>query len=240
MHQEGQIELDPEEDGWESPPATVDERLLQARNFLSDEDPDSQRDFAKRLEAIGNYLRKLANEEVPCDIKVYKEVQDMLRVHQSRMNQQNGQILPPFEERLLPRQSVRLALFDMDRAQLRGAPLRDDHPPFTIKRPVDHDAFIEALRANTPRGQALRKIENDAYSQILNDPSLVREHMKKRTSRPRMKDLILGRRTEVVNVRLYKLHFALLLLITSNILKVAGSIGSCDCRLHLILSLRTR
>lgn len=176
-HQEGQIELDPEEDGWEPPPATVDERLLQARNFLSDEDPDSQRDFAKRLEAIGKYLRKLANEKVPCNIKVYKEVQDMLRVHQSRMNQQNGQIWPPFEERLLPRQSVRLALFDMDRAQLRGAPLREDHPPFTIKRPVDHDAFIEALRANTPRGQALRKIENDAYSQILNDPSLVREHI---------------------------------------------------------------
>lgn len=177
-HQEEQIERDAQENGWELPPATADERLLQARNFLSDEDPDTQRDFAKRLEAIGNYLRKLANEKMPCDIKVYKEVQDMLRVHQSRMNQQNGQIWPPSTERLLPRKSVRLALFDMDnRAQLRGVPLRDDHAPFTIKRPVNHNAFIEALRAYTPRGQALRKIENDAYSKILDDPSLLREHI---------------------------------------------------------------
>ena len=175
-HQEKQIEQESEEDDWEPPPPTADERLLQARNFLSDEDMDSQRDFAKRHKVIDNLLRKLAKDKVPCDIKVYNEVQDMLRVHQSRMDQQNGQVLPPVAEYLLPRKSVRLALFGTsDRAQLRDDPLREDHPPFTIERPDDHDAFREALRAYTPRERELRKIENDAYSQRLQNPSLVHE-----------------------------------------------------------------
>lgn len=184
-HQEEQNEQDSEEADWKPPPPTVDERLVQARNFLSDEDMDSQRDFAKRQEAIANYLRKLANEKVSYDIRVYNEVQDMLRVHQSRMNQKKAEILPPNAENLLPRQSVRLALFDTsERAQFRGAPLREDRPPFTIERPDDHDAFIEALRAYTPQGQELRKIENDTYSQTLNDPSLVREHIEEGSQQP--------------------------------------------------------
>lgn len=99
----------------------------------------------------------------------------MLRVHQSQIEQHNNPGLPPITDRLIPTQSTRLALIDTsDRAQLRGAPLREDHPPFTIDRPDDHDIFREGLRAPTDRGRELRRIETNGYNGVLQDPSHVR------------------------------------------------------------------
>lgn len=77
---------------WEPPPATVNERLIQARNFLSDEDVYSHEDFASRHQTIGKFLAKLATEKIEYDTGIFNEVQAMHRTHQGRMNTQNHQI----------------------------------------------------------------------------------------------------------------------------------------------------
>ena len=108
----------------------------------------------------------------------------MLRVHQSQIEQHNNPGLPRITERLIPTQSARLALIDTsDRAQLRGAPLREDHPPFTIERPDDHEIFRDGLRAPTDRGRELRRTERNGFNEVLQDPALVQRHLEEGSQR---------------------------------------------------------
>ncbi|MCJ1224784.1 hypothetical protein MMC12_001429 [Toensbergia leucococca] len=168
---------------WQPTPVSIDERLKQARNYFSDEDINVCRDFAKRHKEIGNYLAELASTGQQCDLKVYNEVKNMFDLHQSRMDKHYNQYVPPFDKTPLVLPSQRLSLVDTsDRARLRGAPLRDDHPPFTIERPADHNAFLRMLHGHTAQGKQLRTIDDEAYWAAMADTSLVNQHLEERDS----------------------------------------------------------
>lgn len=180
-HQETGWDLTSEE--WQRPKATVNERLKQARIFLSDEDANLSLNFEVHHRQIDNFLRKLADDEIECDVGVYNEVYDMLRVHQIRMDKLKNRDLERTEHRPAARLSQRLSLGGIDdRIALPGAPLRDDHPPFTIERPPDLTVFLQALCGNTSRGQTLRKVESEGRQEVLRDPSLVDDILEERAS----------------------------------------------------------
>jgi hypothetical protein len=181
-------------DGWKPQPPTINDRLRQAKNFLSDEDAIVHMEFASRLEKIDQFLQRVMNEKMGCDVKLYDEVQAMVETHRSRMNRQKIQNIERPQSNLGPWQSQRLSLVDTSkRGLLRGAPLRDDHPPFTLERPADQNLFIEALHgqpeSTDPKAQdrtlKLLGIEGDAFLETLEDPSLVHEWVEERQSQTR-------------------------------------------------------
>lgn len=180
--------------GWKPQSPTVNDRLRQAKNFLSDEDVNRHLKFASRHEKIDKFLQHLANEKVECDILLYNEVQAMVQVHRSRMNRQETPNNGRPNGDLGPLQSDRLSLVDTSqRGLLRGAPLRDDHPPFTLERPADQNLFLKALHgpslSNDPgvkdRGLELLTMERDGFSETINNPALVHEWVEERESQTR-------------------------------------------------------
>ena len=91
--QNGKNEVQPEIiDIWNPTCASINERLNQAKNFLSDQDVYKHHDFARRHKAIGIFVARLAASKSEYDAKTYKQVHAMLRLHLSRMNTQNKQI----------------------------------------------------------------------------------------------------------------------------------------------------
>ena len=87
---------------WFPLPFTPDERLLQAKNFLSDEDINSCRGFAKRHEEIQAFLHSLEAGTETHDIKIFNEVQDMLDVHALHMTEQKPQTLQSTNSQTAP------------------------------------------------------------------------------------------------------------------------------------------
>ena len=195
---------DDEEEGVESyvaPPATTDERLEQARIFLSDEDVNVNQGFARRHQEIDAYLRRISDEKIPCDAQVYRDVKNMLFVHKMRMEKQRYEGNRPIDYNRLPKHSQRLGLRDTSkRANFRGAPLREDRPPFTIERKPDQQDFLRAFRADTEQGRALRALEAAAYDATLVDSSLVNEYLEERATAHETED----DRTERFNIRATK------------------------------------
>ena len=179
QQQEQQGATDDEEvESYSPPPATTDERLEQARIFLSDEDVNVSQDFAKKHQEIDAYLRRIEDEKIPCNVQVYMEVKGMLFVHKTRMDKQRYEGNRPIDYDRLPKHSQRLGLRDTsERASLRGAPLREDHPPFTLERKFDQQEFLRAFRADTEQGIALRALEVAAYDETLLHSSLVNEYL---------------------------------------------------------------
>lgn len=153
----------------------MNERLDQARVFLSHENVNLSLNFEDRHKQIDDYIRKLADDKIECDVRVYNEVQGMLRVHQSRMDKQNNQDL---ERTDLPAVSLsqRLSLGELDdRTPIPGATLRDDRPLFTTERPPDLSLFLRTLQGNTSRGQELRKLESEGRQEVKTDPSVIKD-----------------------------------------------------------------
>lgn len=168
-------------DEWIRPKGTVNERLNQARMFLSDEDVNLTLNFENRRKQIDNYLRKLADEEIECDLGVYNEVQDMLRVHQARIDRQKNQGLELTRHLPAASLSQRLSLGEIDhRTAIPGAPLRDDHPPFITERPPDLGLFLRTLHGPTAQGQKLRKLENEGRQEVLKKPVVVKDALEER------------------------------------------------------------
>lgn len=170
-------------DGIKLSPQAINDRLRQARNFLSHKDANSHVDFVRRHEKIDNFLRQIANEKIECDVLLYNEAQAMVHVHRSRVNRTKAQNIE---------QSKRKSLFDTRKEGcLLGAPLRDDHPPFTLERPADQNLFLKALhgppapgQSNDRRGELL-KHEINGFLQTLENPSLVHERIEERESQTR-------------------------------------------------------
>lgn len=163
-------------DEWERPKATVHDRLNQARIFLSDEDVYLTPEFEIRHKQIDNYMRKLADDQIECDVGIYNEVQDMLRVHQARMKKLKNQDLEWTEHLPAASFSQRLSLGEIDnRTAIPGAPLRDDHPPFTTERPPNLRLFLRTLHGSTPHGKKLRNLENKGRQEVLGNPSIVND-----------------------------------------------------------------
>ena len=128
------------------------------------ENYDSDPHFIKRNLVINKLLRRLAKDKEPYDEKLYDDVQLMICIPTPKATTQ------------FTKAGISLSAADgQDTPHLRGAPLREDFPPFTIERPEDHDAFREALRAHDARGKKLRKIEQNAFSNALEDPTLIHE-----------------------------------------------------------------
>lgn len=142
--------------------ATVNERLNQARIFLSDEDVSLSLDFEEPLGQIDYYIRNLADDEIECDVGVYNEVYDLLSVHQLRMKKLRNR---------------RLSLGEIDDGS-KG----DDRSSFTVERPPDLALFLQALHGNTSRGRTLRKVESEGRQEVLRDPSLVDDVLEGRAS----------------------------------------------------------
>lgn len=165
------------------PKATVHDRLNQARIFLSDEDVYLTPEFDIRHNQIDNYIRKLADDQIECDVGVYNEVQDMLRVHEARMKKLKNQGLEWTEHLPAASLSQRLSLGEIDaQTAIPGAPLRSDHPPFTTERPPNLNLFLRTLHSSGPHGQKLRKIESEGRQEVLRDPSVVNDVLEERDS----------------------------------------------------------
>lgn len=182
MGQQGQNAADDEDiESYVPPLPTTDERLEQARIFLSDEDVNVNYEFARKHQEIDAYLRRISDEQTSCNAAVYREVKDMVFVHKMRMDTQKYEGNRAIDYNRLPKHSQRLGLRDTsERASLRGAPLREDHPPFTIERKDDQQEFLHAFRAKNERGQALRDLEAAAYNATLFDSALVNEYLEER------------------------------------------------------------
>ena len=164
------------------PPATADERLMQAKNFLSDQDVNSINKFRDHHWEIECLLRTLSDEKIPCDSGLFRRVQDMLRVHQARMDRLENPIAEPVDSKRLVPYSTRLPTQDPAGIEAaRNALRKEDHAPFTIDRKPDHDQFVRAFRSNDKFGQSLREVERGAYFQTLKDPSLASEYLKETT-----------------------------------------------------------
>lgn len=190
QHQQQQGATDDEDvESYVPPLPTTDERLEQAKIFLSDEDVNVNYEFARKHQEIDAYLRRISDEQTPCNAEVYREVKDMVFVHKMRMDKQKYQGNRPIDYNRLPKHSQRLGLRDTsERASLRGAPLREDHPPFTIERKDDQQEFLRAFRANNERGRALRDLEAAAYNATLLDPALVNEYLEERAEADETED----------------------------------------------------
>ncbi|MCJ1470925.1 hypothetical protein MMC07_009573 [Pseudocyphellaria aurata] len=170
-------------DQWKRPGTTVNERLNQARIFLSDEDVNTSLSFEIHHKRIDNYLRKLAEEEVECDVNVYNEVQCMLRVHKTRIDKQKHLNLNFFEHVPAARLSQRLSLGELDdRTAITGGPLQDDNPHFSTQRPPNLSLFLKNLHDDTTLGQKLRKLEGQGYQEVIKNPSVVNEVLEVRES----------------------------------------------------------
>lgn len=162
----------------------IDEKLLQAGNFLSDEGAHSHPEFTSRLEDIDEFLQLIAAEKIKYDTELYDKIQAAVEVHRSRINRQKVEnIKQPNNPHL---QSKRLSLLDTsERGRLRGAPLRPDHPPFTLERPADQNLFIKALHGPPApiepgvkdRQAELLDIEHAGFLETLSNPSLVHERL---------------------------------------------------------------
>lgn len=179
--------------GSKSQPQTVNDKLRQAKNFLSDKDANRRLEFPSRYEKIDKFLQLIAKERIECDGKLYDEVQAMVQVHRSRVNRAKVQNTRRPDSSLPPLQSDRLSLIDTSvREHFPGAPLRDDHPPFTLERPVDQNLFIKALHSPASgdsgaeaRRAELLKIESDGFLETLKNPSLVHEWIEESESQTR-------------------------------------------------------
>lgn len=184
-------------EGGKARPRTVNDKLRQARNFLSHEDANRHVDFARRHAKIDKFLQLIAKERADCDVPLYNEVQAMVQVHQSRMNRQKPQITERPDNTSRQSQSDRLSLFDTSKqGHLLGAPLREDHPPFTLERPVDQNLFIKALHGLPAVGQfeasevknrrvELQDNEHRGFLDTLKNPSLIHEWIEGRESQTR-------------------------------------------------------
>lgn len=141
------------------------------------------RDFEIHHKQIDDYIRKLADDEIECDVGVYKQVRNMLRVHQARTDKLKNPDLERTQHLPAALLSQRLSLGEIDdRTAIPGAPLRDDLPPFTIEGPANQDLFRQTLRGSTSQGQKLRGLENEGYREVLRDPSVVNDVLEERVS----------------------------------------------------------
>ncbi len=194
-------ELNQQRENYVQPPATVNERLAQARNFLSDEDINLCREFTEYHQQIDDILRGLSEGKQVCDVGLYKQVQDMTRVHQTRMDKLKYPIAKQVSPSLLASYSSRLPSNDPTAiAEAHLAFRKDDHAPFTINRKPDHAEFVHAFRTNDETGRKLRNIEHQAYLGTLSRPKLVNTYVEENSFEQRA--LKRGRRRAALQVAL--------------------------------------
>ncbi|KAL2060649.1 hypothetical protein VTL71DRAFT_9290 [Oculimacula yallundae] len=174
--------------GHPQPPA--DERLQSARIFLADEDPDRCIDFASRIAEIEEYVAFLETDcPLEWDQKLLQDVKVKLAVHRD-WEQRRKDGIPDLGCDKKPWQLPFSTRSSAAQAQARPNPVRvsdgqptqvrDDHPPFSVRREDDHSQFIAALKKDSSGDPDEVDIETNliysesrAYSWALRDPVLI-------------------------------------------------------------------
>lgn len=174
--------------GHQQPP--TDERLLQARNFLADEDIKRCLNFTSRLAEIEELLKHIETEKLPYNKYLFGDVKTMAEVHRDwigRMDKPPSDHEGPDDVRSIQNYSTRLIDADTN-AELQleresygmVTQMRDDHPPFTVERSADHLEFLTQMKKDActnpiecDRATNLHFVEHRAYHWALRQPSLI-------------------------------------------------------------------
>ncbi|PVH83982.1 hypothetical protein DL98DRAFT_569341 [Cadophora sp. DSE1049] len=184
----------PEPHSWKGhPQPPPDERLLAARYFLADEDPDRCLEFASRISEIEDYVAYLESEvktgSIQCDAEFLKDVKVKLAVHRD-WERRREEGIPDIGCDKKPWQLPFSTRTSATQAPARPNPVRtstglpsqvrEDHPPFSVHREDDHTAFIAALKKDASgdpdevdTSTNLLWTESRAYTWALQQPSLI-------------------------------------------------------------------
>ncbi|CZT05757.1 uncharacterized protein RCO7_03915 [Rhynchosporium graminicola] len=175
------------------PQPPPDERLQAARFFLADEDPDRCIDFASRIAEIKEYVEFLETEirtgSLTCDQDLLRDIKAKLAVHRD-WEQRRKDGIPDLGCDQKPWQlpySIRSSATQMPARSNpirtrdgRPSQMRDDHPPFSVRREADHSAFIAALKKDSTGDPDEVDIETNliwsesrAYGWALREPVLI-------------------------------------------------------------------
>lgn len=172
-------------DGWNGPsetyvlpPPTVEDRLKQALNYLSDEDANLCMKFPEQHRQVEDFLRTLAKDKTPCDSGLYRQVRAMLDIHRDRMDKLHDPVPDHVDTTLLIPWSARLPSGHPEaKAAAHETFRRDDHAPFTLDRKHDQADFVRSLRSKDKDGETIRKAERIAYSQAMQSRKYVVEEV---------------------------------------------------------------
>ncbi|TGO18063.1 hypothetical protein BTUL_0012g00070 [Botrytis tulipae] len=175
----------------EQPPAN--ERLEQIKIFLADEDANRCLDFKDKLNQIQDYLTHIQKHRVPCDKSLFKDAKVMTdvqadwhdRMEKSALGDPLCLDIPqiqPYSTRLMSNE-VTLAIRETKEINGTHTQIREDRPPFTVKRTKDHAVFLRAIKEDAKKtltdlteeeeNRNLFKIENHAYVDANKNPALI-------------------------------------------------------------------
>ncbi|KAH7379870.1 hypothetical protein BKA64DRAFT_765442 [Cadophora sp. MPI-SDFR-AT-0126] len=196
----------PEPHSWKGhPQPPPDERLLAARYFLADEDPDRCFEFASRISEIEEYVAYLESEiktgSLQFDAELLKDVKVKITVHRDWQRRREEGIpdigcdKKPWQLPLSTRTSATQAPARPNPVQASTrlpSQVREDHPPFSVHREDDHTAFIAALRKDASEdpdkvdtATNLLLTESRAYTWALQEPLLIPSWMHPTQSLPK-------------------------------------------------------
>ncbi|KAF7913699.1 uncharacterized protein EAF01_000105 [Botrytis porri] len=177
--------------GHEQPPAN--ERLEQIKTFLADEDANRCLDFKDKLNQIQEYLTHIEKHRVPCDKSLFKDAKVMTDVQADWHDRMEKSALgdplcvdtpqiQPYSTRLMSNE-VTLAIRETKEINGTQTQIREDRPPFTVKRTKDHAVFLRAIKEDAKKtltdlteeeeNRNLFKIENHAYVDANKNPALI-------------------------------------------------------------------
>ncbi|TAQ90789.1 hypothetical protein B7494_g844 [Chlorociboria aeruginascens] len=172
------------------PQPPVDERLEQAKNFLADEDIDRCLNFTSRLDEIEEYVSFIKDEKLECDPDSLKDVEIMIKVHRDWLyrTQERPYVDSNFSNSIpIQNYSSRLLCADTAAGVRRQreqygivTQMRNDHPPFTVKRECDHTQFLKAMTDDATADPDtvdlqtnLLWVEHGAYARALREPAFI-------------------------------------------------------------------
>ncbi|KAK6615303.1 hypothetical protein H4I95_00455, partial [Botrytis cinerea] len=177
--------------GHDQPPAN--ERLEQIKTFLADEDANRCLDFKDKLTQIQDYLAHIEKHRVPCDKNLFKDAKVMTDIQADWHNRMEKSALgdplcvespqiQPYSTRLMSNE-VTLAIRETKEINGTQAKIREDRPPFTVKRTKDHAVFLRAIKEDAKKtlsdlteeeeNRNLFKIETHAYIDTKKSPALI-------------------------------------------------------------------
>ncbi|KAI9799899.1 MAG: hypothetical protein M1833_003821 [Piccolia ochrophora] len=156
----------------------VNDTLARSRNFLSDEDQHSHRPFAERCRHILDFLEIVAEKRIPCDMQLYRHTQEMLRIHETRLSNEDRPMASHTDLNYVPALKTSLRPTNqLARDDLSWALRKEDRPPFTLYRHRDQTRFLAALKEpyDSLKPNRLRELERRAYEETLLDPSKIKD-----------------------------------------------------------------
>lgn len=170
---------------------SVEERLLQCRNFLADEDVNRCLNFTSKLAQIEEYLQYIEAEGLPHNKYLFADVKAMAETQKDwmkRMDQPpldidgpNASSILNYSTRLMDAETATGLQVEREAAGL-VTQMREDHAPFTVERSDDQFEFLQKMKQDAcadpdmPEGNPktnLFFVENRAYNWALREPSLI-------------------------------------------------------------------